>query len=119
VHELKARYSRVVGHETKLYQYGESKIADGKVSLCAGGGNALDIIKELIEEDVYVHITGLSVENSYSVESHKLEIEHKMNLLGGTHYSSEKFACMAMCAYFNKLGIQSEFVSDIPCLEDL
>ena len=42
-----------------------------------------------------------------------------LNLIGGTHYSSEKFACMAVCEYFSKLGLQAEFVEDIPCFEDL
>jgi hypothetical protein len=41
-------------------------------------------------------------------------------LLGGTHYSTEKFACQAMCDYFGKIGIIStEFILDTPMLEDL
>ena len=119
VHELNEKYSQVVGHKTKLYQYGETEIVNGKVSLCAGGGNDLDVVKELIEEGVCVHITGISIENPYTFESHRLEKAYKINLLGGTHYSSEKFACIAMCKYFNRLGLQSEFVDDVPCLEDL
>ena len=119
VHELNEKYSQVLGHRTKLYQYGEAEIVDGRVSLCAGGGNDISIVKDLIEADVHVHITGLSIENPYTTESHRLEKEHGINLLGGTHYSSEKFACMAICKYFNKLGLQSEFAEDVPCLEDL
>lgn len=119
VNELNEKYSQVVGHKTKLYQYGDIEIADGKVSVCAGGGNDIDVIKELINEGVKVHITGISIESPYTIESHRLEKEHKINLLGGTHYSSEKFACMAMCKYFSNLGLQSEFIEDVPCLADL
>ena len=119
VHELNDKYSQVVGHQTKLYQYGDPEIVDGKVSICAGGGNDPIIIKEMIQEGVHVHITGISVENPYSIKSHGLEKEHKVNLLGGTHYSSEKFACIAMCKYFNNLGLQAEFIEDAPCLLDL
>jgi hypothetical protein len=39
--------------------------------------------------------------------------------LGGTHYSTEKFACMAMTKYFEKLGLPSEFIEDAPGLADL
>jgi len=119
VYELQKRYSQAVGHETKLYRYGEPEIKDGKVSLCAGGGNDITVIEDLLKENVNVHITGISLENIYSELSHKLERENKINLLGGTHYSSEKFACIAMCKYFNKLGIVSEFISDSPCFNDM
>jgi len=39
--------------------------------------------------------------------------------MGGTHYSSEKFACIAMCKDFEKLGLGSEFIADTPSFEDL
>jgi len=119
VHQLQKKYSQAVGHETKLYQYGELEIKDGMVSLCAGGGNDNDVIEDVVKEKVKVHITGISVKNSYSELSHKLEKENKINLLGGTHYSSEKFACIAMCNYFTKLRLESEFLAGIPCFEDM
>jgi putative NIF3 family GTP cyclohydrolase 1 type 2 len=119
IHELNDRYSQAVGHETKLYQYGDDVIKDGKVGICAGGGNDFSIVPQFINLGLNVHIVGISVNNSYSVESHNLEKTHGVNLMGGTHYSSEKFACIAMCGYFKKLGIDSEFISDVPCLADL
>ena len=119
IHELNDKYSQVVGHKTKLYQYGESKIINNMVGICAGGGNDIDVVTELIENGINVLISGLTVNNKYSVAVHKLEEENKINLLGGSHYSSEKYACMAMCKYFTKLGLQSEFIGDIPCFEDL
>jgi len=119
IHELNARYAQVVGHKTKLYQYGNDEIANNKVAICAGGGNDAAVVAELIKDGINVLVSGLSVENSYSTEAHKLEKEHGINLIGGTHYSSEKFACIAMCKYFNNLGLDSEFVPDKPCLEDL
>jgi putative NIF3 family GTP cyclohydrolase 1 type 2 len=119
IYELNDHYSRVVGHETKLYKYGKDTIINGKVGVCAGGGNAPFVINELIENGISVLITGLSVNNMYSSEAHNLEKKHNINLLGGTHYSSEKFACIAMCGYFNKFGLPSEFINDVPCFEDL
>ena len=119
VYELSARYSQVVGHETKLYKYGKDMITGGRVGICAGGGNDSGVVNELIENGVDVLISGLSVKNEYSLEAHRLEEEHDINLLGGTHYSSEKFACMAICKYFSELGLPAEFIEDDPCFADL
>jgi len=119
IHELKERYSQVVGHEVKLYQYGSSEIANGRVAIIPGGGNDTDSVNEVIENGVNVLVTGLTLCNEYSIAVHELEKEHKINLLGGTHYSSEKFGCIAMCEYFETLGLQAEFVPDVPCFEDL
>jgi putative NIF3 family GTP cyclohydrolase 1 type 2 len=119
IHELNDRYSQAAGHETRLYQYGDDVIKDGKVGICAGGGNDFSIAPQFINLGLNVHIVGISVNNPYSVESHNLEKEHGVNLMGGTHYSSEKFACIAMCEYFEKLGLEAEFISDKSCMEDL
>ena len=119
IHALNERYAQVVGHKTKLYQYGNSEIVGGRVGICAGGGNDIDVVNELIAQDLKVLITGLSVHNQYSAASHALEQKHKINLIGGTHYSSEKFACMAMCDYFTGLGLACEFIEDSPCFADL
>jgi len=119
VHELTEKYAKVVGHKTKLYQYGESDIINNRIGVVAGGGNDEGVINELIANGINVLISGLSLNNSYSSATHQLEEANKINLIGGTHYSSEKFACMAMCSYFAKLGLPSEFIEDSPCLEDL
>jgi len=119
IHELNIKYSQAVGHETKLYKYGDDEIINSRIGICAGGGNDVDCVQELIENGINTFISGLSLKNQYSEKVHRLEEEHNINLLGGTHYSSEKFACMAMCKYFNKVGLQSEFITDVPCLEDM
>ncbi|MCL1918805.1 MAG: Nif3-like dinuclear metal center hexameric protein [Peptococcaceae bacterium] len=119
VEELNKRYSRILGHETRLYQYGQSDLKNGRVAVCAGGGYQEWVLKELIDNDLNVLITGITVQNEFTYESHHFAEEYKINILGGTHYSTEKFACMAMCGYFQNLGIQAEFIEDVPCYEDL
>jgi len=123
VYELNIKYSQAVGHETKLYKYGDSTITDNKVAIVAGGGNDAETVNEIIENGINVFITGLSQNHNYSHvssrEAHALERENKINLLGGTHYSSEKFGCIAMCGYFEQLGLESEFINGTPCFEDL
>jgi len=119
VHELADRYSQVVGHKTKLYQYGESTIINKRIGVVAGGGNDEGIVNELIANGINVLVSGLSVNNSYSATAHQLETANKINLIGGTHYSSEKYACIAICEYFGKLRLPAEFIPDVPCFEDL
>jgi len=119
VHALNQTYAQVVGHETKLYPYGDTAIRNSRVGVCAGGGNDKMVVSELIDLGINVLISGLSVKNAYSEEAHRLEEIHGLNLLGGTHYSSEKYACMAMCDYFTGLGLPGEFITDTPCFADL
>jgi len=119
IHELKERFSQAVGHETKLYHNGDDKIRDNRVSICAGGGNDTEIVSKVLKENINTHIVGISRYSPYSIESFAIEKENGINLLGGTHYSTEKYACIAMCKYFEQLGLDSEFIVDSPCLVDL
>jgi putative NIF3 family GTP cyclohydrolase 1 type 2 len=117
--ELHIKFSKVIGHSTRLYLYGNSNIKDGRIAIVAGGGNNNDTISEMVENNVNVLITGVSVNNERYSEIHKLEQKNCINVLGGTHYSTEKFACQKMCNYFNKLGLDSIFIEGEPIYEDL
>jgi len=119
VHELQKKYAEAVGHETKLYQYGDMDIKDNIVAVCGGGGNDILVVEEVVKNNINTLITGVTLKNDYSAASHELEQKHRINLIGGTHYSSEKFACIAMCKYFSKLGLSAQFIEDEPCLEDM
>jgi len=119
VMELKKAFSDVVGHKIKLYQYGDNEINNNIVAVCAGGGNQTFVVDELIENNINTLLTGITLKNEVSSDVHELEENNKINLLGGTHYSTEKFACIAMNKYFQKLGIPSEFIEDEPCYEDM
>jgi len=119
VSDLKNRFENVLGHKPSLYDYGNNKIINQKVAVVAGGGNNIEFLEKIAKEGINVLITGITAKNSHSAEAHKFAEENKINILGGTHYSTEKFACMAMCGYFKKLGLPSEFIEDEPVLEDL
>jgi putative NIF3 family GTP cyclohydrolase 1 type 2 len=119
VGEQKSEYEKILGHEARLYNYGENKITNQRVAIIAGGGNEAQLLKEILDENINLFITGISAKNKHSAEAHKFAEENKINILGGTHYSTEKFACMAICDYFKKLGLPSEFVEDESVLEDL
>lgn len=119
ISDLKNRFENNLGHKSKLYEYGDDKIIGQKVAIVAGGGNDTEFLKEIAKEDAKVLITGITAKNNHSAEAHKFAEDNRINILGGTHYSTEKFACVAMCDYFSKLGLPSEFIEDEPVLEDL
>jgi len=119
VNDLKNKFETVVGHKIGLYQYGSDEINNGIVAVVAGGGNSVDALQEMTDEGVGTLLTGISVRNEISRAAHEFAQECKINLLGGTHYSTEKFACIAMVDYFKNLGLPAEFAADIPVMEDM
>lgn len=119
VQDLREKFQETVGHEVSLYDYGDSEIRNGIVAVVAGGGNDADILKEATKEGVNTFVTGISAKTDHSKEAHEFAKEHGINILGGTHYSTERFACIAMTDYFGKKGLSSEFIEDKPVMEDL
>ncbi|MEG0307513.1 MAG: Nif3-like dinuclear metal center hexameric protein [Clostridium sp.] len=117
--ELHNKFSKVLGHDTSLYLYGDSNIKDGRIAIVAGGGNNKDTIYEMVENDINILITGITTNNESYSEVHKLEQKECINVLGGTHYSTEKFACKKMCTYFEKLELVSTFIEGEPVYEDM
>jgi putative NIF3 family GTP cyclohydrolase 1 type 2 len=119
IQELKERFEKVVNHKVSLYNYGDENIKNNKVAVIGGGGNSLDLTKWVAEEGVKTFVTGITVKNQRSEEAHNYLQQNKINMLGGTHYSTEKFACMSMVDYFKQLGLSAEFVEESPGMEDL
>lgn len=116
---LREKFEKAVGHKVGLYKYGETSIRNKKVAVVAGGGNTVEILEEIINEGANTLLTGITANNNYSKATHEFAKRNGINLLGGTHYSTEKFACIAMTGYFKKLGLASEFIEDFPMLKDI
>jgi len=119
VGELQEKFTSAVGHDVKLYKYGNDKIKNGRVAVAAGGGNDMGVVTALAEENIDLLVTGVTVKNEFSQEVHNFEKENKINVLGGTHYSTEKFACQEMCNYFKKQGLPAKFIPEKSVLEDM
>jgi len=119
VQDLKRRFQDAVGHEVSLYNYGDNEIKNKTVSIVAGGGNEVDILKDIVKAGVNIFITGITVKNDHSKKAHDFAEKHRINILGGTHYSTERFACISMVDYFKKIGLPSEFIEDNPVMEDM
>jgi putative NIF3 family GTP cyclohydrolase 1 type 2 len=113
---------KVIGHDIKVRQYGNEIIENRRIAIAAGGGCIDFVARELSALDVNTYLTGLTKPMPSfepGMEFHRIAKENKINVVGATHYSTEKFACMAMVDYFVKLGMEAEFVEGTPCMEDL
>jgi putative NIF3 family GTP cyclohydrolase 1 type 2 len=77
------------------------------------------MFEETVKKGINTFITGVSRHDHFHEGEHSSARDLKLNLLGGTHYSTEKFACIALCEYFRKIGLPAEFIPDEPGMDDL
>ncbi|KMQ50096.1 Hypothetical protein CHISP_2956 [Chitinispirillum alkaliphilum] len=117
ISDLQTTFESCIGHEVMVYKYGD-QIFDGNVAVVAGGGLS-ETIEEIVEAKVKVLITGIAAKNSFTQSAHEYAQKNNVTILAGTHYSTEKFACIEVCDFFNKFGLQSEFIDDLPVFEDM
>jgi len=119
INELQSAFSKVLGHDSKLYPYGESIIKDGRVAIIAGGGNAKSFISEILDANINTFVTGVTAYKKHSAETQGFLKKKKKKNFVGSHYSTEKFACERICDYFEKLGIPATFIDGEPIFEDM
>lgn len=120
--DLALHVENVIGHEIKVRRYGNGVIERKTVGVAAGGGCIDFVARELSELGINTFLTGCTRPISSfepNMEFHRIAEQAGINLVGATHYSTEKFACMAMAKYFAGLGIEAEFIEGTPCIEDL
>ncbi len=115
--ELKDKFESAVGHKVRVYPYGDEEL-NGKVAVIAGGGLTEDT-DAIVKSGANVFVSGITNCNDYSKDAHELLKVNKVSVIGGTHYSTEKFSMIAMCDYFKKLGLKAEFVKDDPLMVDI
>ena len=111
-----------VGHDIKLREYGDDIIKDGKIALAAGGGNLDFVAREVSQLKINTYLTGCTrIVPTFEpvMEFHRISKENRINVIGATHYSTEKYACIAVIEYFKGLGIKAEFIEDVPNMADL
>ncbi|MFA5406377.1 MAG: Nif3-like dinuclear metal center hexameric protein [Candidatus Nanoarchaeia archaeon] len=112
VQELKDKFSALLGHEIGLYNYGNQVITKGLVGFVGGGGLNVESLNDLNKIGVNTLVTGVTAVNSYSKPMHELANKYKINILGGSHYSTEKFACVKLCDYFKKRNLTAQFIEE-------
>lgn len=122
VYEFTDYAQRVLGHEVKLRGYGDSFIKKGMVAIAAGGGSYPFVVKEVAQLGLNTYLTGFTrplPSFEPTMEFHRLAQKEGINVIGATHYSTEKFACISMVEYFKKIGIAAEFIEGSYYLQDL
>ena len=120
VAELAHRFAATVGHRVSCYPYGSQELIEGKFAIMAGVGRSVDAYRFLEEHHINVMVTGVTAPvTEWGQAIHKAAQEHHITLLGGTHYSTEKFAPKALCRYFENLGVEAEFIEETPDLREL
>jgi putative NIF3 family GTP cyclohydrolase 1 type 2 len=117
--DLKTVVEKSVGHAAKMYPYGDSNIDGKEIAVGAGGGTDINVLRDMLSENVKTLVTGVSTRNNNTKEAHEFAEKNKINIIGATHYSTEKFACIAMVKYFEKLGLPAEFIPEEPLMKDL
>lgn len=111
---------RVLGNSVKLYNYGGSRLNNGKIAIMCGGAKSTDIYSELEKEGVSLFITGVTNQKAQWVKDiHDSARACSVSLLGGTHQATEKFAPAEMVKFFEKLGVKAAFIDETPKLSEL
>jgi len=104
-----------------VFDYGAS---DGPVAVVAGGGDQPEILDEARKLGCTTYITGTVVHRwkresiqSMNREFHQLARQWKINLIGASHYHTEKCAVEDIALFLEQQGLYSEFLED-PVLEN-
>ncbi|UZJ41616.1 Nif3-like dinuclear metal center hexameric protein [Prosthecochloris sp. SCSIO W1101] len=95
-----------------------------KVAVAAGGGDLPDLLQYAYDAGCDTLLTG-TVENRWAVPSfqelnrafHELNTRLKLNLIGGTHFGTERPAMLAVTELFETYGICCEYCEDELLLE--
>lgn len=120
VDEVLKEMEMITGHSCKLYNYGNRELSDGKIAISAGGAEGTEIYAELKSEGVNLFITGVgSPEIDWFVPSHVEAQKQRISILSAGHYSTEKFALIDICRFFEERGLTAQFIAETPHLKDI
>lgn len=120
VNELMNVLSKALGHSGKCYGYGDKNLKDGKIAIMAGGAKNTEIYRDMSEKGINTFLTGVTNPSVPWVQAiHEQAQKNKINLIGGTHYSTEKFALIEIIRFFEKMGLKARFLEETPKMEEL
>ena len=111
---------KTLGNPIACYPYGPEELSGGRFAIMAGGAKDNQIYRQLRGWGVDAFITGVTNRQvPWVEENHRAAMENQVSLIGGTHCATEKFAPMAMVQFFCGLGLEAEFLSETPHLNEL
>ncbi len=120
VAELAEAIRGALGHDVKIYPYGDEKLPGGRMALMGGGASNPAIYAELRRKGINVFFTGMTTpEVPWIARIHEAARAAGVTLIGGCHYSTEKYAPMAMVKFFEGMGMEAEFIEETPHLSEM
>lgn len=118
--QLTEAAEKAFGHPVKAYPYGGEQLLEGKVAIMGGGASNSAIYAELREKGINVFLTGMTAPHiPWAARNHEEARKNGVSLVGGTHYSTEKYALVEMVKFFEALGLESRFLPETPNFEEL
>lgn len=106
-----------------IFKYGSEEV--GLVALVPGGGNDVKFLEEAHNLGVKTYITGCTdkCQHPYSQAKTKEFLakakELGINIIGASHYLTEKWAMGQSVPYFERFGLPVEFIEDLEQLKRL
>lgn len=90
-----------------------------KIAVVAGGGDMPDILQQAKDYGCDTYLTG-TIEHRWDLpyvqesnkKFHELNKQLKMNLIGGTHFGTERPAMMKIVEYFKDIEVDAEYCED-------
>ncbi len=93
--------------------------SEGLIAVVAGGGDQPDVLKKANELGCTTYITGTAVHRwafepvqKANKEFHRLAKEWKINVIGASHYHTEKCAVQDVAKFLEENGFKAEFLDD-------
>ncbi len=117
--ELAKRYvaEKLGNNHLNLFKFGPNKI--GLVAIVPGGGNSAEWLDDAYKLGVRTYLTGCTDRCKHPYQQAKTKEflakakELKLNIIGASHYLTEKWAMEQSKLYFGKFGLPVEFIEDL------
>ncbi len=120
VDDLKHCLEATVGHRCELYLYGDRELVNGRFAIMTGSARSTEAYDWLTDLNINTFVLGVTAPTvDYTIAIHEAAKAKRINLIGGTHYSTEKFAPMAMCRWFRHMGLDAEFIPEQPHMDEI
>jgi putative NIF3 family GTP cyclohydrolase 1 type 2 len=120
INEVVIHLEHLFGHAVRLYNYGDEEVKNKRIAIVAGCAKNPDMYEYLYIKGINTFITGVTnKEITWTQSIHEQAKVNGINLIGGTHFSTEKFALISLVKFFEGLGIPCEFLDELPNLNDI
>lgn len=114
---LSRSISARIRHDVKAWSHSPGPVR--KVGIVTGGGDERKLIAEAKGLGIDTYITGVTQPNAWppsverSAEFFATAKKFSINIIGASHYLTEKFALELSMPYFSRLGVPAEFIEDL------